>query len=191
MARGMRRTEPLFAPAEVRLGSTPAVRWIADERPRRVVSRQSAYRVGFLVSRHSAQPRQLHAHARSSRRGGKLVTQHHEGLAGEDRRQGRRACPLRRLPYGRGGGAPRPVRQNPGTDRWPPTTSAGAMLEGCDARVSRQTGGIPPPWRIMRRNRRAGIGAATATVVHGRTLAPPFLGRSHMWVEVMRPIFAA
>ena len=65
----------------------------------------------------------------------------------------------------------------------PPTTSAGAMLEGCDARVSRQTGGIPPPWRIMRRNRRAGIGAATATVFHGRTLAPPSLGQSHVWLR--------
>ena len=54
--------------------------------------------VRLQLSRPGLQSVQLHTHPRPTRRGGKLVTDHHPEEAGEDRRQGRRARPLCRLP---------------------------------------------------------------------------------------------
>jgi hypothetical protein len=51
------------------------------------------------------QSRQLHADPGVAEGGGALVADHHQGEAGQDRRQGRRSWPLRHVPDGRGCGA--------------------------------------------------------------------------------------
>ena len=125
-----------------------------------VLPRKESQRGPAPASRPSLQPVQFHAHPRPARRGGRLVIDHHPGEVGEDRRQGRRARPLCRLPDGRSGGARRPVRAWPRPDRQPPAARTSAMLTRRDARVSRQTGEMRLPCWPMRRNRFAADGQA-------------------------------
>jgi hypothetical protein len=97
------------------------------------------------------QPRQLPAHPGITEGGGGVVTDPPPGEGGEDRRAGRRARALPRVPEGRGGGAARAVAAPPPSDRRAPPTCRGAMLT--------RTGLLP---RRLQGRRAAAAGPTTA-----------------------------
>ena len=80
----------------------------------------------------------------------------HARQGGEDRREGHRPRPLRRLPDGRGRGAARPVPPHPRHDRRSATTGTGAMLTTRGFSKVGSTGEMRPPRCKMGWNRAAG-----------------------------------
>ena len=75
-------------------------------------------------------PCQLHADSGPAAGSGTLVADHDPGETGQDRGQGRRSWPLRRLPDGRGRRASRSVPGHPTTDRPTSKTNPGDGLNG-------------------------------------------------------------
>jgi hypothetical protein len=113
------------------------------------------------------QPRHLPAHPGITDGGGGVVPDPPPGEGGEDRRAGRRARALPRVPDGRGGGAARAIPAPPPSDRRAPPTCRGAMLtrtgllprrlQGRRAAAAGPTTAIrrqEPPWRAAFRSLR-------------------------------------
>ena len=82
-----------------------------------VMSDVRGQRCSTSTSRARLQPRQFPAHGGDARADQRLVADEPEGEAHQDRREGRQAWPLRRLPDGRGRHSEKLVRRYPAVDR--------------------------------------------------------------------------
>ena len=126
--------------------------------------------VRLQLSRPRLQPGQFPAYAGPAAGGRALVADDAAREAGQDRCQGRAPWPLRRLPAGRGGGAPSPVRRDPASDRSAQTRAApgmrGAAMRGPGSGGASMINGDRPTLgpnagRKARKTVRRALGAAS------------------------------